>query len=207
MGIYNTPKFIFFFDESKRTILPSEIYIGSINENDGSSFFNESKRTTLPSEIYIGSIWISDDILNESLGRIKTGKGIENTFDVKVFGNEGPFPHFHLKSNDGKRNCAILLFDNMYFTHKHANYVFRNDKVIFKIIDEFLKSHNKESGTNQWYTLIQSFLSLNGKPTNLTMQECYSIQYPDYLSGIKQTDENVYNSDLEKVLDRKIQGV
>lgn len=202
MRIYTVPKYGWFFDESKRTTMPDEIYIASLSE-DG-SFFNESKRTAMPDEIYISSIWISDEILNESLGRVQVGKGNKNIFDVNIYGNEGYLPHFHMKSIEEGRNSAILLFDNMYFTHKNARYVFKNDKIIYRIIDEFLKSINKDSGSTQWFTMVTKFLAINHKPTNLTDRECYSMPYPDYRSGIKSTDFDQYNYDLEQILGRKI---
>jgi hypothetical protein len=214
MGIYNTPSYFFFFNEKERTKPPDELYCGSINE--GIYVLDESKKPKIPREIYIGSIWVSNDILlNEGQYKRKLGEvDLKNknggVFTVYLKSDEGPNPHFHIIQNTDKKNeCCIMILDSMFFDHGTKTLIFDSLKV-HNIINEFLNQPNKINNipcTNWKYMLFSWIWALNNpKPTNITLDEYFSFQQPDY-SFIKPHNKKVYNSDLELVLGRKIQGV
>ena len=64
---------------------------------------------------HIGQVTFFDICLNEStIGSVKLRPIY---VDIKVYGGEGPIPHFHIVNKSEGFDCCVCIFDNCYFSH------------------------------------------------------------------------------------------
>lgn len=83
--------------------------------------------------------------LNEHLLLEMAEVGRFNQFKITVYGSEGPIPHFHFESLDGKIDGCIRLDKPEYFSHDtHTFKLKRSDR---DRLIEWLKQPHKSFGT------------------------------------------------------------
>ena len=64
------------------------------------------------------------------------------TYQIFIYGNEGPIPHFHFEGLDGTINGAIRLDKPEYFKHTGSG----NDKISISVFIEWIKSPHWRMG-------------------------------------------------------------
>ena len=162
----------------------AKVYVlseGIIEESKFHSNFNYNE-ITLVGEFSID--YDENDLLLEDrkiADIIKSGKKTLN-YQIYVYSNEGPVPHFHLietteKDRDKKTDCCICIFEAKYFDHgSHVSAL--NNKEL-KILDSFLRSKNN-TNTSYWQSIVLFWDYSNPDNAKKYPQFRLSTIQPDY---------------------------
>ena len=123
----------------------------------------------------IGIIEFEDITLEQIVGLPNLKK--MGKCEVHVYSNEGPVPHFHLKSNNGNEIC-ICIFDNRYFTH--GKYTGTLSSIQRKQLNDWLNQPLKfDPRINNWESIRITWFQSNNTPDYL-FKKYNSIKQPDY---------------------------
>lgn len=113
---------------------------------------------------------LTEDLLTE-MAEIGRYKGLQ----IKIYGSEGPIPHFHFE--DSKRKGCICLKEAKYF--KHGKYQDTLKTKELKDLVEFLKSPHKffgKYGMTNWQVICVYW-----GDNNLDYQVDVELPMPNYL--------------------------
>lgn len=82
--------------------------------------------------------------------------------EIKVYGNEGKIPHFHIVNKDKKFNCPVCINDCRYFTHGSKNDTLNNEQAeeLYKVMTR--KSELKTfAGKSVWKVVLMAWVIAN----------------------------------------------
>lgn len=96
---------------------------------------------------------------------------------IKIKGNEGPIPHFHIESKSGKFFCCVKLYEADYFHHIDG------EKDLSKDQKEIL---NENLSVDDWKNLCTAFNNLN------VNDKSKKEMFDNYIKGLKKKKADVY---------------
>lgn len=120
--------------------------------------------------------------------------------DIKVYGGEGPIPHFHMVTKDKSFDCCICIFDNYYFCHGGHQSVLNG--VQRKSLNEFLSSPNHKSPYITNWQYIRDIWIANNEDTDGRHGD-YPLNQPDY-TEIRPFSEYKTKKKSEKTYIKKL---
>ena len=133
--------------------------------------------------ITIGTIDLSSAInINKKLYKIKLGRKLENT-EVKLYGREGPVPHFHLECEKEAFFCCPCIFVPLYFNHDIK--ISKLEDYQLLILDNWLREINPDTkhairdNETRWQTIARLFGDMNKTYKNEYFDP-YTFPQPDY---------------------------
>lgn len=145
-----------------------------------SEFHSDSTNVT-----FIGEFSVEEDSIDENkspiFDQIIDKKKILN-YQIFVYNNEGPIPHFHvidLSGNNRYKDVCICIYSANYFSHGKHNDILNNKEL--KILDNFLRVSMGEKITNWDYI---SFVWKNNNPEMVK-------KYPNFYKTIQPNYTNI----------------
>lgn len=107
--------------------------------------------------------------------------GVIDNWTICVFGNEGPIPHFHMRSpsvSHPENECCIRFDKPEYFDHGSKNY--KLSKKTKKQLINLLNEDNEEfDNITNWELLIRLW-NLENKDSKTAVHLDSNIPMPDY---------------------------
>lgn len=112
---------------------------------------------TTPKEIFL-----ADEAMNINLGG--KGKSRFGKSRIKVKGNEGTIPHFHIESVSGGIYCCVCIYVAKYFLHGGHDNQKELDVDQRTILNEFMKEIDPSNGMPIWNSIAYAWQTVN--PSN-----------------------------------------
>ena len=98
---------------------------------------------------------------NEAMVNLGTkGKNKFGVSYIKVKGNEGGVPHFHIESKGTSLYCCVCIFIPMYFNHTHTKDEVKLNTDQKWILNEYLKV-KLNNGKSNWDIIVDAWNQAN----------------------------------------------
>ena len=171
---------------------PSSIHLSSVLESNGaevSGYFPDGvvyeskyhsngnyKSITLVGEFSVN--YDENDLLEDTkiTDQIEYRKKTFN-YQIYVYSDEGPIPHFHIKGKGNDTDCCICIFEPRYFDHGTHVTTLNNKEL--KALDGFLRSQ-RFSGTTYWESIYNAWYIDNPDNYKKYPQLMLTKVQPDY---------------------------
>ena len=126
-------------------------------------------------ELLIGEIDFGNEILDEQkLGDVNL-KSKLGTCGIYVYNNEGPIPHFHIKSKNNDLECCVEIYRPLYFNHGSKQGKLNNKQC--ELLDEWLNKKVFPFNITNWESISLSWDNSQNPSTNVPVNRVK----PNYL--------------------------
>ena len=125
--------------------------------------------------IVIATIDFSDCI-DES---ISTNLGTLGRCEIKIYGNEGQIPHFHIKSRTTDKEICVCIFEPKYFNHnpKHTTLSRKEKNTLNEVLSD---TYQYDKSKNLWKAIRDEWIQANNDHDYEHKKDAMKVDKPDY---------------------------